>query len=161
MVHFLSSLSPVSLALLFFFLGLLTGIPLNVTGNLLTPTFKNWWARRSERSLRKRIAELTAEYSRLAAFPEITDTEDWILSGVLSVEIVAILTFLSMFLVASIVAKLDSFFVVVLILILVLVLSVMRGQVRPMHDFWTNKSPTHRKRIADSIKKLESKLPRE
>jgi hypothetical protein len=61
---------------------LLLVIPLNVVSNILTPMLKNWWATRSEASLRKRIQKLEARSSKMETLPLLSEFEAMLLIGI-------------------------------------------------------------------------------
>ena len=63
----------------YFILGLLVAIPLSIAGNILTPTFQNWWAQFSYKRSIKRVKQLKAELNRLTLLS--TKKEDLILES--------------------------------------------------------------------------------
>ena len=49
-------------------ISLLVAIPLSIAGNLLTPIFLNWRARRSKRAATKRLREVSRDYLQIQRF---------------------------------------------------------------------------------------------
>jgi len=56
-------------------MALLGAYPLSLLANLTSPILKDWWARRSTKSLEKRVAKLQAELSGMATIPLLTPIE--------------------------------------------------------------------------------------
>lgn len=57
----------------FFIITLVAGYSLSVIANISTPRFQNWWAKRSRRSLEKRIKVLEAKLAKTEIIPGPTD----------------------------------------------------------------------------------------
>ncbi len=56
-------------------LALILTLPLGIAGNLLAPRVADWWSRRSEASLGKRIEKLEGELRLLESKPLLTENE--------------------------------------------------------------------------------------
>lgn len=63
-------------------LGLVLMIPASMLANMLTPKLMNWWAQRSEASLRKRIKMLEDKLAEFEKHELISETDDFILRGI-------------------------------------------------------------------------------
>lgn len=53
-----------------FWLGLAASVPLSILGNLLTPNFQNFLAKRSSEKSKKRVKELQKEFERIKNMAE-------------------------------------------------------------------------------------------
>ena len=64
-------------------LALVLMFPASIVANLVTPRLKNWWAERSESSIRRRIEKLESELAKQEkAYPALTEAEDLLLMGI-------------------------------------------------------------------------------
>jgi hypothetical protein len=61
---------------------LVLAYPLDVLAHLTTPVLRNWWAGRSEATLRRRILKLEQEIDSANVLPELTKFEDVALMGI-------------------------------------------------------------------------------
>jgi hypothetical protein len=62
-------------------IALLVTYPLGLLANLTSPKLKNWWARRSQESLARRIARLKEVLAEIEKLPVLSETEDRILES--------------------------------------------------------------------------------
>ena len=153
-------------------------IPLSVVGNLVTPALKNWWAARSEASLKKRIANLEAMLARCEQIPPISDAAH---IGLVSMQFIlaglGMLTLLGQLLLQftieiaqassppasapkslpSAIAQLplQAHFVFALSLMITFILMFAAGRIG---GFLQVRSPYARRTMASSLEKLRAKL---
>lgn len=137
-------------------LALVLTVPLSIIGNILTPKFQNWWARRSRLGLEQRINSLRTELAELSKYPLLSDTEEFILiNGQVTQAIILALGYLLLgitFMVENSQAKIVAFVGFVGLIVFAGFFA------HPVYRYRRQRSPMSRNKLTRQIQELESDL---
>ena len=141
-------------------------IPINIIANLLTPLLKNWWAERSQASLRARIERLETELQHeVQRYPAMSETEHYIFKGLTLLATMIILS-LSILLLEVVLAMGPRAVVthsrgavgIVLLAVGCLGFFTVAISFVALSRFWTRRSPFHRSEQRRTIDKMKQTL---
>ncbi|MGC2420153.1 MAG: hypothetical protein WA405_00720 [Candidatus Acidiferrales bacterium] len=146
---------------------LIVTYPLEVLAHLTAPRWKDWWAERSERSVRKRVEQLEEELREYEQkYKLLSEAEEYIL---MSIEVGALLGGVSVNVLATLLA-LAALFIPqlvkpqrwllfglagVIVAACFLAVFVVFGR---FTEFRIRRSPTYRDQLRKSIEKLKGRL---
>jgi hypothetical protein len=147
---------------------LVLAFPLSLLANLLTPKIKNWWAERSEASMRKRIIKLEEELAHREEYhPVLTLFETYALLGIeltLMLGAFALISFAASvaFLFVNkilVVPKIqEAYAVFITVGAIVISSGVNFGVVPKISNLRQRDSPRGRNRMKNSISELKARL---
>jgi hypothetical protein len=141
-------------------LAILLTVPLSMVGNMLTPKFQNWWARRSRLGIEQRIKSLRAELAEMEKYPALSETEDYILING-QVTQVLILSFGYVLAGVGLVLREQNVELKVLILFgFVFLAGTAAIFSRPVYKYRRMRSPMFRTKIVKQIEELGGDLKR-
>lgn len=149
---------------------LVLALPLGITGNLMTPMLKNWWATRSQSSLQKRIDKLQRELEGYEGrFELLSMSENLTLRGIESMckfivmigqGILLLMWYAAVILDHTSSIKLHQFIALLIVLATCYLLQriIEKHLIKDIRDFRVPRSPAHREYLKVAIKKLRGKL---
>ena len=138
-------------------------IPANILSNILTEKLRNWWATRSQSSLRSRIEMLESELAELEKRPAISEVEEQLLSFMPKVDMLLTETLMIFLAVVLIFERSTSsenaFLKIVVVLSAIILMNVSRFfMLRKSFLFLRERSPSVRREVRTSILKLKARL---